>query len=279
MIKANTKKFLYPITAVAAFILLWYLGCLAIGREYILPSPHSAVSAFFSLINGAIFWRAAAATLLRSLISFGAAFIVAVILASFSAVNEAVKRLLSPIITILRSVPTISVILISLIWLKSDTAPGLIAFLIGHIAFITAFSVRGVSVKALALAGAALTIPACAVLVWLHSEVPSKHLAPVIAYIIVISLMAAFAFATSARRTAPLITLGALAFYVSDLFVARTTFIQGGFINALLGLPLYYASLVLFALSTVPVSREQRHDASSVIQFGSEEHTNNVRGL
>jgi uncharacterized membrane protein YhhN len=166
-------------------------------------------------------------------------------------------------------------------WLLAERGflPGLIAFLIGHIAFITAFSVRGVSVKALALAGAALTIPACAVLVWLHSEVPSKHLAPVVAYLCVISLMAAFAFATSARRTAPLITLGALAFYVSDLFVARTTFIQGGFINALLGLPLYYASLVLFALSTVPVSREEGHDASSVIQFGSEEHTNNVRGL
>lgn len=124
------KKLIYPLIALAAVILLWYAGAAAINRDYILPPPHSAVSSLFTLLAQTEFWRAAGGTLLRSLISFAAAFVFAVLLASAAALKESVKRLLSPIITILRSLPTISIILVSLIWLKSTTAPMLIAFLI-----------------------------------------------------------------------------------------------------------------------------------------------------
>ena len=50
----------------------------------------------------------------------------------------------------------------------------------------------------------------------------------------------------SARR---LILAGALAFYLSDLFVARHRFVQQGFSNRLAGLPLYYAGQFCLALS------------------------------
>jgi hypothetical protein len=37
---------------------------------------------------------------------------------------------------------------------------------------------------------------------------------------------------------------------VSDLFVARDRFVQPGFVNRLLGLPLYYAAQAMLAIST-----------------------------
>lgn len=42
---------------------------------------------------------------------------------------------------------------------------------------------------------------------------------------------------------------GAVAFYVSDVFVARDRFMKGGFVNRLVGLPLYYAGQFLIAFS------------------------------
>jgi hypothetical protein len=66
---------------------------------------------------------------------------------------------------------------------------------------------------------------------------------------------------------------------VSDLVVARTTFIQGGLSNAAVGLPLYYAALILFALSTLDVSRERRPNGSGVVEFGSEENVRETGSL
>jgi hypothetical protein len=41
-----------------------------------------------------------------------------------------------------------------------------------------------------------------------------------------------------------------LAFYLSDLAVARDRFVARAFVNRLWGLPLYYAAQILFAVST-----------------------------
>ena len=42
----------------------------------------------------------------------------------------------------------------------------------------------------------------------------------------------------------------AVAFYLSDVSVARDRFVAPGFGNRIWGLPLYYAAQLLFALST-----------------------------
>lgn len=138
MVKESIKKLLYPFVAIFAVILIWYAVALVISREYILPSPLSSINTFFLLIGEQAFYKAVGGTLLRSLISFFVAFFSAVIFACAAAVMQPLKRMLSPIIVILRATPTISIILLSLIWLKSDTAPILIAFLIVFPAMYTA---------------------------------------------------------------------------------------------------------------------------------------------
>lgn len=128
--KKQIKNILYPIISIVVFIGIWFIAALITGREFILPSPFSAIKSFLELIITAEFWQSIFSTLFRSLISFSISFVFAIIFAILSGTNKAIKNLLSPIITILRATPTISIILISLIWLKSTTAPMLIAFLI-----------------------------------------------------------------------------------------------------------------------------------------------------
>jgi uncharacterized membrane protein YhhN len=67
----------------------------------------------------------------------------------------------------------------------------------------------------------------------------------VIAYIAVISTM----LAAAAGTRVPLIAVGALAFYFSDLSVARDRFVAPGFINRAWGLPLYYGAQLLLGWS------------------------------
>jgi uncharacterized membrane protein YhhN len=59
-------------------------------------------------------------------------------------------------------------------------------------------------------------------------------------------------FGTATRR---LVFLGALFFYISDLFVARHRFVRAAFENRLAGLSLYYAGQFMLAVSIGSVTR------------------------
>ena len=130
---------------------------------------------------------------------------------------------------------------------------GLVAFLLGHCFYVAAFlSLAGINVGfwwALVLTG----LFGYGVFRWLQPHLNGMR-RPVVAYILVISLMLCTAVAVYVHPSIPLlyrrlILAGALAFYLSDLFVARQRFVQQGFSNRLAGLPLYYAGQFCLALT------------------------------
>jgi uncharacterized membrane protein YhhN len=127
---------------------------------------------------------------------------------------------------------------------------GLGAFLISHITYVVAFGVLGVGALAATATAAVLVVPAVAVGRWLWGRVPAEMRAPVLAYIVVISVMVAAAVGAVVDGAPELLVPAAALFYVSDLFVARERFVAAGFVNRLAGLPLYYGAQVLFAVST-----------------------------
>ena len=126
---------------------------------------------------------------------------------------------------------------------------GLLAFLLGHVAYGLAFGSLGIDWRAAAAATLLLLAPALIVLRWLKTRVPRELKGPVRAYVFVISAMLVLALGAVARGADPLIALGAALFYVSDLAVARDRFIAPGFINAAWGLPCYYAGQLVLAFT------------------------------
>jgi uncharacterized membrane protein YhhN len=125
---------------------------------------------------------------------------------------------------------------------------GLGAFLLAHVAFAVAFSVRGldssgpVVIVAIAVASAAIVV-----IRRLVPFVGSSLRAPVLAYIVAISAMVLLAFASAASEADWRLPAGALAFYLSDLAVARDRFVAGGPVNRYWGLPLYFGAQLLLA--------------------------------
>jgi uncharacterized membrane protein YhhN len=130
---------------------------------------------------------------------------------------------------------------------------GLVSFLLGHVFYVIGFfSVAGVSGwtwASLVLAG----VVSILVYRWLRSHL-GKMKGPVVGYMVVITIMVCGAssvlgasdFNLSGRVMA---FTGAVAFYFSDVFVARDRFMKKEFVNRLVGLPMYYVGQFLIAFS------------------------------
>lgn len=131
---------------------------------------------------------------------------------------------------------------------------GILAFLLGHVAYSAAFLARGVDWTATMASAALLAVAGAAILRWLGAHTPDDMRLPVRAYVGVISTMLALAVGTWAAHGAPLVVAGAAMFYLSDLSVATDRFVRRSFLNRLWGLPCYYvAQLVLaFTIASVP---------------------------
>jgi uncharacterized membrane protein YhhN len=129
---------------------------------------------------------------------------------------------------------------------------GVLSFLAGHLAFLAAFALRGLEPRAALAALAMVSVPALVALRWLWPHVPGPLRPAVVAYVAVISSMVAGACGTYGVAPDRRILAGALAFFVSDLSVARDRFVAPSFANRAWGLPLYYAAELSFAASTGP---------------------------
>jgi len=140
-----------------------------------------------------------------------------------------------------------------LLILRARTAflAGLIAFLLGHVAYAGAFWVYGVALLAVLTSAMVLLI----VCVWLGRRyLPRIETAmhrPVIAYAVVISLMLALASGAVAASGPWIILFGAGFFYLSDLSVAQDRLIDSAFIHRAWGLPAYYSGQLLLAASVM----------------------------
>jgi uncharacterized membrane protein YhhN len=134
---------------------------------------------------------------------------------------------------------------------------GLASFLLGHLGFAVAFLFRGTAPLWGLLALPFVTAAALVVHRWLRPHVPDRLRIPVIAYVTVISTMVIFACGTLGHRPdaqGALLFGAAVAFFCSDLAVARNRFVDPGFVNRLWGLPLYYGAQLVFAWGLVSAS-------------------------
>ncbi len=145
---------------------------------------------------------------------------------------------------------------------------GLVAFLAGHILYILAFTIltrradwiNPVNILIIAISGC--------IYLWLLPHL-GNMLVPVTFYIVVISVMVAGAWAAFRNPRvqglgAWFILVGAVFFFVSDIFVAHQRFVIEEFYNRLIGLPLYYTAQFLLAFSVGLVKRPGTENSKSL---------------
>ena len=111
------------IVSAAVFIFLWKIISLRVDAEIILPGPEDVFLRLIEISRSLKFRQALASTAIRTgygfLLSFAAGFIAGIACGSSRKINAA----LSPVISIIRTVPVMSVILLAMIWFQTDGVP------------------------------------------------------------------------------------------------------------------------------------------------------------
>ena len=119
-----------PIFSILTIVFFWSVAAIAVGDGLILPSVKETFAALFDLLLSEKFYSALLSTLLRSLIAFSVSFALAFFTAFLSYKYKYAKKFLAPVITIIRTLPTIAVVLLLVVWTNSKVAPVIVTTLV-----------------------------------------------------------------------------------------------------------------------------------------------------
>lgn len=128
--KPNKLKRIAIKTAVAAlWLVLWQLVCVIVDMELLVVSPLTALQRLIELAQTPEFWLYSVNSLGRITAGFALGSIVGVELAVVCSKFSFAREFFSPAITIIKSTPVASFIILALVWLTGTYVPVFIGFL------------------------------------------------------------------------------------------------------------------------------------------------------
>ncbi|MGO2117898.1 MAG: ABC transporter permease [Fusobacterium sp.] len=126
----KNKEKLYTILSILSLIIIWKVLAVIINKSILVPSPEETFKELIYIIKSPYFIITVLGTIKRVLLGFFISFVLAIILSLLAGFNNIIYYLLKPIVTIIKVIPTMGIILLALIWLKSEYATIFVGFLI-----------------------------------------------------------------------------------------------------------------------------------------------------
>lgn len=123
---ALSKRIGKSILILAFWLVVWEALALLVGKELLLPDPVTVLSRLAELSVTGDFWRTAAVSLGRILLGGICGILLGMLLAAVTCRFSLARALFSPLLTIARSTPVASFILLVLIWVGRDILPCII---------------------------------------------------------------------------------------------------------------------------------------------------------
>lgn len=114
----------------AVLLFIWYILSLITSNEVIIPSPGNVLKNIFFILKEKKSWLSMGSTFLRAALSLSLDLALALALGIAAGLIKPLYDFLKPLVLMLKSVPTMAIILLSLIWFNSETAPLFVGFLV-----------------------------------------------------------------------------------------------------------------------------------------------------
>ncbi len=95
----------------------------------LLPAPWAVLRRLWQLIGQASFWNAVGVTMLRILCGAAAGILLGVLIAMLTSRFRAADALLGPLLTVVKTTPVASFIILLLLWVGRDMLPGVVVML------------------------------------------------------------------------------------------------------------------------------------------------------
>ncbi|WP_055668181.1 ABC transporter permease [Desnuesiella massiliensis] len=120
----------YSLISIVMILVIWQVGAIVINNEIIVPKIETTLLSLGEIVNKGDIILVISSTLLRSFLSFLISLFFAVMLGVLGGLFEKFHYMLLPLLSVFKSLPTMGIIILALIWLDTDKAPIFIGFII-----------------------------------------------------------------------------------------------------------------------------------------------------
>ena len=123
------RKILRTLAVLLFWLLVWAIAAAAVGQELLLPSPAQVAQELIRLARTGDFWLTIGRSVLRVLTGILSAVVLGVGLAFLTHRSAVMEALFSPVMTLVKSTPVASFIILALVWLGRSVVPVFISTL------------------------------------------------------------------------------------------------------------------------------------------------------
>ncbi len=127
--KAQPRRLLISLAVLAFWLGVWALASALVGKELLLPSPFQVLRRFLALSALPDFWLTVGSSILRVLTGILSALVLGVLTAILTESSAICRALISPLMSLVKSTPVASFIILALIWLGRGILPAFISAL------------------------------------------------------------------------------------------------------------------------------------------------------
>lgn len=130
ILRDNFKKILIKSAVILFWITAWFALFKIVNSDFVLCSPVKVLQNIFEMAVTKEFWIITAVSILRISAGYLSGIIFGIIIAVFTTQSNILNELFKPLLTVIKTTPVASFILLVLVWLKKDYVPTFISFLI-----------------------------------------------------------------------------------------------------------------------------------------------------
>ena len=127
--KNKVKRIFYPIISAVVWISVWQILAITLNIPFVFPRFDAVMKALGSLVITSGFWKTIFASLTRILIGFTTGVLLGIVLALITNKSKLIRAIINPAMTVIKSTPVASFILLLWCLIGKDSVPSVIAVL------------------------------------------------------------------------------------------------------------------------------------------------------
>lgn len=121
---------IFFILGIASIFIFWFILSIAVNNEFAVPKIDKTTNALAKLLSSGRTYLILGKTILKIILAISISFVTSLILVILSTLSRKFKAFISPIITLLKTVPVVVVILLFLFLFSRNSTPIYVALLV-----------------------------------------------------------------------------------------------------------------------------------------------------
>ncbi|WP_294394402.1 ABC transporter permease [uncultured Clostridium sp.] len=120
----------YTVISCILFVVMWECIAVLINNDIYLPKIECILEETISLINDKNFYMYVSSSFARTVMSYSCALILSVVLGILTSVYPFFRYLITPLNSFIKTIPTLVLVVLALVWFDKDKAPFIVGFAI-----------------------------------------------------------------------------------------------------------------------------------------------------